>query len=46
MPAPDPQKTSVLFLVLAWAVVAVPLAWGLYQSVEKALPLFIGIKVP
>ena len=27
-------------LVLAWAVIAVPLGWGVYQSVQKSLPLF------
>lgn len=30
-----------LALVLAWTVVAVPLGWGVYQSVQKSLPLFV-----
>jgi hypothetical protein len=25
---------------LAWICVAVPLGWGVYQSVQKSLPLF------
>lgn len=27
-------------LVLAWLFVALPLAWGVMQSVKKSLPLF------
>jgi hypothetical protein len=27
-------------LLLAWLLVAVPLGWGVTQSVRKALPLF------
>ncbi len=27
-------------LVIAWTVVALPLGWGVYQSVQKAMPLF------
>lgn len=33
-------------LVLAWAVVAVPLGWGVYQSVQKSLPLFVEAPAP
>jgi hypothetical protein len=33
-------KTSLAAVLLAWAVVAVPLGWGLYQSVVKSRPLF------
>lgn len=29
-------------LVLAWLFVALPLAWGVMQSVKKSLPLFGG----
>jgi hypothetical protein len=35
-----PRKTSIAVVLLAWAFVAVPLGWGLYQSVVKARPLF------
>jgi hypothetical protein len=33
-----------LSLVIAWIWVTVPLGWGVYQSVQKSLPLF-GIQV-
>jgi hypothetical protein len=29
-------------LVLAWLFVALPLAWGVTQSVKKSMPLFSG----
>ncbi len=29
-------------LVIAWVLVAVPLTWGVIQSIEKSLPLFGG----
>lgn len=28
------------FILIAWIWVAVPLGWGVYQSVNKSLPLF------
>lgn len=31
-----------LRLLIAWIWVAVPLGWGVYQSVHKSLPLFRG----
>jgi hypothetical protein len=34
------KKTSPLIVFLAFAVVAVPLGWGLYRSVRNSLPLF------
>lgn len=33
-------------LVVTWAVVAVPLGWGVYQSVQKSLPLFVEQPAP
>jgi hypothetical protein len=33
-------KTSPLSIAVAWTLVTVPLAWGVYQSVVKSLPLF------
>jgi hypothetical protein len=27
-------------VVLSWMIVVLPLAWGIYQSVVKSLPLF------
>ncbi len=29
-------------LILAWLFVAIPLAWGVTQSVKKSMPLFAG----
>ena len=34
------QKTSPLKIAAAWILVAIPLGWGVYQSVVKSLPLF------
>ena len=36
----DRKPTSRLLLALAWIVVAIPLGWGVYASVQKSLPLF------
>lgn len=33
-------KTSVWSLIIAWAWVGVPLAWGVLQTVYKASALF------
>ena len=32
---------KTLNLVIAWTWIAVPLGWGIYQSVQKSMPLFI-----
>jgi hypothetical protein len=29
-----------LTLIIAWTWIAVPLSWGIYQSVQKSMPLF------
>jgi hypothetical protein len=34
------STTSPLRIALAWTLVTIPLAWGVYQSVVKSLPLF------
>jgi hypothetical protein len=31
-----------LILILVWMVVSLPLAWGVYQSVQRSIPLFSG----
>lgn len=37
----SPTRTvAPLRIVSAWIVVAIPLGWGVYQSVTKSLPLF------
>lgn len=33
---------KALILVSVWAWIAVPLGWGVYQSVQKSMPLFTG----
>jgi hypothetical protein len=33
------RKTPLAVVLLAWLVVALPLGWGLYQSVVKSMPL-------
>ena len=42
MSDPRQRKTSPLALAIAWIVVMIPLAWGVYQTAIKALPLFAG----
>ena len=34
------QKSPSWLIALAWLIVAIPLAWGLYQSLIKSEPLF------
>ena len=34
------QGTSTLQLILAWGFVGIPLAWGIWITLEKALVLF------
>jgi len=31
---------KALTLLIAWTWIAVPLGWGVYQSLQKSLPLF------
>lgn len=40
------KPTSPQTIALAWIVVAIPLGWGVYQSVVKALPLFRTAPAP
>ena len=37
---------KTLTLVIAWTWIAVPLGWGVYQSVQKSMPLFIERSEP
>jgi hypothetical protein len=41
-PVRSPRPTPLPLVLLAWAVVAVPLGWGLAQSFVKSRPLFAG----
>ncbi len=31
-------------LALVWIVVIIPLSWGVYESIKKSMPLFVGAK--
>ena len=31
---------KAILLLIAWTWIAMPLGWGVYQSVQKSLPLF------
>jgi len=33
---------KTLTLLVAWIWITVPLGWGVYQSVQKSMPLFYG----
>lgn len=33
---------KTILLAVAWIWITVPLGWGVYQSVQKSMPLFIG----
>ena len=37
-----PKKSPPWLIALAWIIVALPLSWGLYQSILKSKPLFMG----
>ena len=36
----EKQQNHALLLVLFWAYVLIPLAWGVFQTFKKALALF------
>jgi len=36
----EPAQNHLLLLVLFWAYVMVPLAWGVFQTFKKAAALF------
>jgi len=38
------MKTIVL--AIAWMLISLPLGWGVYQSVQKSMPLFQGSSQP
>ncbi len=40
------EKTSPMIVAAAWAIVAIPLGWGFYQSVIKSKPLFSAPPAP
>ena len=34
---------KTIALAIAWTLIVVPLGWGVYQSVQKSMPLFQGV---
>lgn len=34
------ESTTTLQLALAWGIVAIPLLWGVYGTIENAMKLF------
>jgi hypothetical protein len=38
--SPKPSSSNWALVVLAWALVSVPLLWGIWQTVKKATVLF------
>jgi len=40
MNLPVPRSSPRWRVFAAWIVVALPLGWGVYQSVVKSIPLF------
>jgi hypothetical protein len=36
----DEKKTSPVTILLAWLIVSIPTAWGVYNTVLNALKLF------
>lgn len=41
-----PTASSPLKLLIYWAIVAVPLTWGVYKTVIKSQPLFTATGAP
>ena len=39
-PAPTATNTSAPLVAIYWLIVLVPLGWGVYQTVQKSVPLF------
>jgi hypothetical protein len=35
---------KTLTLIIAWTWITVPLGWGVYQSIQKSVPLFSSVK--
>jgi hypothetical protein len=37
---------KAIALAIAWTWITLPLGWGVYQSVQKVMPLFTGEAKP
>ena len=44
--APDVGGATPVLVAVYWLVVAVPLGWGVFQTVEKSIPLFHVTNAP
>lgn len=40
IPEKRPSRASWLLVAIAWTLVGIPLGWGIYITLEKALVLF------
>lgn len=40
VPKPDRQPTSWALVGIAWTLVGIPLAWGIYRTLLSAIVLF------
>ena len=40
MNSDTPETSSMLRLIIAWTIVGIPAAWGVSQTVIKAIALF------
>ena len=36
------HSSQTMLLIVAWLWVGIPLAWGVYNTIQKSLPLFRG----
>ena len=37
---PRPARSSWLLVAVAWTLVGIPLAWGIYRTLQSAIVLF------
>lgn len=38
--SPSTPPSSALQVIVYWAIVGLPLSWGVYKTVQKSVPLF------
>jgi len=39
-PVAKPSQTSWVVVAIAWTLVGIPLAWGIYRTLQSAIVLF------
>ena len=37
---PPPRKTIWVLVAIAWSLVGIPLAWGIFRTLQSAIVLF------